>query len=268
VRLFSQSNAGKPGALRRALAEARHEIVVFLDADTLFERATIRRLVEQVTIDRVGAVAGNARVGNRRNFVTRCQALEYICGFNLDRRAYTIWNCVTVVPGAVSAFRREALDQAGGLSDDTLAEDTDLTLTLHRHGWRIAYAPDAIAWTEAPETWRALAKQRVRWAFGTMQCLWKHRDLTFNPRHPAIGFFSMPSAWFFHLILVAIVPLADGILLWSLVAGYATALWPYFAAFLVLDVLLALLACAFEGVPLGAHGSSFPCASPIAGCSH
>ena len=250
VRVFSQPNAGKSAALHRALAESRREIVIFLDADTQFERATIRKLVEELADERVGAVAGNARVGNRRNFVTRCQALEYICGYNLDRRVYTAWNCVTVVPGAVSAYRRAAIGAAGGFSHDTLAEDTDMTLTLHRLGWRIGYAPQAIAWTEAPETWRALAKQRVRWAFGTMQCLWKHRDLTFDPRHPALGFFALPSAWFFHLILVAIVPLADAILLWSLVAGYAVALWPYFAIFLALDLLLAALACALEGLPL------------------
>jgi cellulose synthase/poly-beta-1,6-N-acetylglucosamine synthase-like glycosyltransferase/peptidoglycan/xylan/chitin deacetylase (PgdA/CDA1 family)/spore germination protein YaaH len=250
VRVISQTNEGKSAALSHALAETRHEIVIFLDADTLFERATIRKLVEELADERVGAVSGNARVGNRHNFVTRCQALEYICGFNLDRRAYTAWNCVTVVPGAISAFRRAAIDEAGGFSHDTLAEDTDMTLTLHRLGWRVGYAPEAIAWTEAPESWGALAKQRVRWAFGTMQCLWKHRDLTFNLRNPALGFFAMPSAWFFHLILVAIVPLADTILLWSLVGGYATALWPYFAAFLALDLLLATLACALEGIPL------------------
>lgn len=250
VRLFSQAKAGKSAALYRAMTEARHEIVVFLDADTLFEPATIRKLMEELADPRVGAVSGNARVGNERNFVTRCQALEYICGFNLDRRAYTAWNCVTVVPGAISAFRRAAIDEAGGFSQDTLAEDTDMTLALHRLGWRVGYAPEAIAWTEAPETWHALAKQRVRWAFGTMQCLWKHRDLTFHPRHPALGFFALPSAWFFHLILVAIVPLADAILLWSLFAGYAAALWPYFAAFLVIDLLLAMLACALEGIPI------------------
>lgn len=250
VKVFSQANAGKSAALHRALAEARHEILVFLDADTMFERATIQKLVEELADQRVGAVAGRARVGNRRNFVTRCQELEYICGFNLDRRAYTAWNCVVVVPGAVSAFRHTAILEAGGFSRDTLAEDTDLTLTLHRLGWRIGYAPDAIAWTEAPETWRALAKQRVRWAFGTMQCLWKHRDLTFNPRWLALGFFALPSAWFFHLILVAIVPLADAILLWSLVVGYASSLWPYFAIFLAVDLLLATLACALDGVPM------------------
>ena len=250
VRVFSQANAGKSAALHRALAESRREIIIFLDADTHFERATIRKLVEELADERVGAVSGNARVGNRHNFVTHCQALEYVCGYNLDRRAYTGWNCVTVVPGAVSAFRRSAITAAGGFSHDTLAEDTDMTLTLQRLGWRIGYAPEAIAWTEAPETWRALAKQRVRWAFGTMQCLWKHRDLTFDPSHPALGFFALPSAWFFHLMLVAIVPLADGILLWSIVGGYAVALWPYFAAFLVLDLLLATLACALEGLPL------------------
>ena len=250
VRVISQANSGKSVALRRALTEARHEVVVYLDADTQLERATIRKLVEELADERMGAVSGNARVGNRRNFVTRCQALEYLCGFNLDRRAYTAWNCVTVVPGAISAFRRAAIDEAGGFSHDTLAEDADMTLTLHRLGWRIGYAPEAIALTEAPETWRALARQRVRWAFGTMQCLWKHRDLTFNKQHPALGFFALPSAWFFHLILVAIVPLADAILLWSLLAGYASALWPFFAAFLAIDLLLAVLACALEGVPL------------------
>jgi cellulose synthase/poly-beta-1,6-N-acetylglucosamine synthase-like glycosyltransferase/peptidoglycan/xylan/chitin deacetylase (PgdA/CDA1 family)/spore germination protein YaaH len=250
VRVLQQVNGGKSAALRRAVEAARHEVVIFLDADTLFERATIRKLVDELADPRVVAVSGNARVGNRVNFVTRCQALEYICGFNLDRRAYTRWNCVTVVPGAISAFRREVILRAGGFSHDTLAEDTDLTLTLHRLGYRISFAPEAIAWTEAPETWRALAKQRVRWAFGTMQCLWKHRDLTFNPRFGALGLFALPSIWFFHILLVAITPLADAILLWSLVAGYAATLGKYFAIFLLLDLTLATLACALERVPL------------------
>src|SRR4029434_5186892 len=126
----------------------------------------------------------------------------------------------------------------------------DMTLTLHRLGWRIGYAPEATAWTEAPETRRALVTQRVRWAFGTMQCLWKHRDLAFDPRRPALGFFALPSAWFFHVALVAIVPLADAMLLWSLIVGYASSLWPYFMTFLAVDLLLATLACALDGVPL------------------
>ncbi len=163
VRLVHQSNRGKAAALRHGVAQARHEIVVFLDADTQFQRSTLHALVQPLAHPLVGAVSGNARVGNLRTFIARFQSLEYICGFNLDRRAYTEWNCITVVPGAISALRRSAINAAGGFSDDTLAEDTDLTLTLHRLGYHIEYAPDAVAWTEAPETYVGLARQRFRW---------------------------------------------------------------------------------------------------------
>ncbi len=250
IRLVQQKNGGKSSALRRGLEEAGHPIVVFLDADTMFERGTIGAIVKPLAHPLVGAVSGHARVGNLRTFIARCQSLEYICGFNLDRRAYTEWNCITVVPGAVSAIRRSAIDVAGGFSHDTLAEDTDLTLTLHRLGYRIEYAPDAVAWTEAPETISTLAKQRFRWAFGTMQCLWKHRDLVFNLRFGALGWFSLPGIWFFQILLVAIAPFVDAVLLYSLIFGHAAAIWYYFATFLVMDIFLALLACRIEREPL------------------
>ncbi len=250
VRLVQQANAGKAAALSNAIANARHGILVFLDADTHFERQTIRALIERLDDPKVAAVSGHARVGNRRNFVTHCQCLEYVCGFNLDRRAFSEWNCITVVPGAVSAIRRSALEAAGGFSHDTLAEDTDLTLTLHRLGYRMDYSPEAIAWTEAPETWRGLAKQRFRWCFGTMQCLWKHRDMMFNPRYRALGWFSLPGIWFFQFLLVAFVPLVDFVLVFSIVTGTATDIWHYFAIFLGLDLVLAALACWMEEEPL------------------
>jgi cellulose synthase/poly-beta-1,6-N-acetylglucosamine synthase-like glycosyltransferase/peptidoglycan/xylan/chitin deacetylase (PgdA/CDA1 family)/spore germination protein YaaH len=250
VRLITQANAGKSAALRRAIANSKHGVIVFLDADTMFERTTIRLLVVEFGNPLVAAVSGHARVGNAHNFVTHSQALEYICGFNLDRRAYTEWNCVTVVPGAISAFRRSAIEAAGGFSHDTLAEDTDMTLTLQSLGFRVAYAADAVAWTEAPETWKTLAKQRFRWGFGTMQCLWKHRDLTFDPRYRALGMFALPSAWFFHFFLVAIIPFADAILLWSIFTGYASSLIGYFAIFLIMDLFLATLACWLEREPM------------------
>src|SRR5205085_3560462 len=137
----------------------------------------------------------------------------------------TEWNCITVVPGAVSALRQSAIEAAGGFSNDTLAEDTDLTLTMHRLAYRIEYAPEAVAWTEAPETFRTLAKQRFRWAFGAMQCLWKHRDLIFNPRFGALGWFSLPNIWFMQIGLVAVTPLVDALLLYSLIFGQATGIW-------------------------------------------
>lgn len=246
VRLVRQANRGKAVALQRGLSLLHHEFVVFLDADTHVQSDTLRLLVQPMNDERVVAVSGHAKVGNLRSFVARCQALEYTCGFNLDRRAYDRWNCITVVPGAISALRRSAIAGAGGLSLDTLAEDTDLTLTLHQGDNRIVYTPDAIAWTEAPETLRTLARQRFRWAYGTLQCLWKHRDKVFNWRYRALGWFSLPSVWFFQILLVALTPLVDFFLLASLPFGAWRAVLPFVVIFVAMDVILAILACLLE----------------------
>lgn len=250
IRLISQSNRGKAEALRTALQNAKNDIVVMLDADTHFQRDTLIQLIQPLQDERVGAVSGHAKVGNLRTFIAKCQSLEYICGFNLDRRAYHEWNCITVVPGAISAFRRQAIEEAGGISSDTLAEDTDLTLSLHETGYRIAYVPEAIAWTEAPETVANLAKQRFRWAFGTLQCLWKHADLLFNPSLKALGWFSLPSVWFFQIILVAFAPVIDALLIVSLILGSGSTIFLYFISFLAMDFFLACLACFMEREPM------------------
>src|SRR5207244_6260203 len=246
IRLLQQENHGKARALQRGLAAARNGIDVFIDADTQCQRDTLPRLLEPFADARIGAVSGHAKVGNLRTFIARCQALEYTCGFNLDRRAYNRWNCITVLPGAISAIRRTALDRAGGLSLDTLAEDTDLTLSLHKQRLRIVYLPAAVAWTEAPETVRALSRQRFRWAYGTLQCLWKHRDMVFNWKYRALGWFSLPSIWFFQIILVAITPAVDLFLILSLPFGAWRDLLPFVIVFLATDVILATLACILE----------------------
>jgi cellulose synthase/poly-beta-1,6-N-acetylglucosamine synthase-like glycosyltransferase len=250
VRLVRQSNRGKAEALRRGLALLQHEFVVFLDADTHLQSDTLRLLVQPLCDERVVAVSGHAKVGNLRSFIARCQSLEYTCGFNLDRRAYDRWNCITVVPGAISALRRSAITAAGGLSLDTLAEDTDLTLSLYEGENRVVYTPDAIAWTEAPETLRTLARQRFRWAYGTLQCLWKHREKVFNWRYGALGWFSLPSVWFFQILLVASTPLVDFFLLASLPFGVWSAVLPFVIVFLAMDVILATLACILERDPI------------------
>jgi cellulose synthase/poly-beta-1,6-N-acetylglucosamine synthase-like glycosyltransferase len=206
----------------------------------------------------IGAVSGHVKVGNQQTLVARFQDLEYTCGFNLDRRAYQQLDCITVVPGAASAWRRSAVTAAGGISSDTLAEDTDLTLCLHRAGYRIAYAPEAVAWTEAPESFSALARQRFRWAFGTLQCLWKHRDLVGNPRYRALGWFSLPSIWFFQILLVAISPLVDGLLIFYLFFDMKLVIFLYLFAFLAMDLLLAALACWMEGESLRAAWRILP----------
>ena len=246
VLLFTQPNSGKAAALNRALLSSRHEHIVMLDADTQFEPSTISELIKALMPKEVGAVSGHAKVGNTKSIIGKFQSLEYTCGFNLDRRAYDAWNCITVVPGAVSAFKRSAIYDTGGISYDTLAEDTDLTLNLHHCGYQIAYSSKAIAWTEAPESVLALLRQRKRWAFGTLQCLWKHRALLFSPQHPALGFFSIPSIWFCHMFLVALIPLVDVLLILSLLTGHGSLIVEYALAFLLLDLFLAIAACLLE----------------------
>jgi cellulose synthase/poly-beta-1,6-N-acetylglucosamine synthase-like glycosyltransferase len=219
VRLFRTTNIGKSGALNLGLRHAQGEVVVALDADTLFAPQTIGALAQRFHDPHLGALAGNAKVGNRINLVTRWQALEYITSQNMDRRAFASLNCITVVPGAVGAWRRGLLDQIGGFSSDTLAEDQDLTLQVRRLGYSIGYEENAIAWTEAPDTLRSLARQRFRWAFGTLQCMWKHRDALFRPRFGALGFIAMPNVWIFQILFALISPVMDLIIVYSLIAA-------------------------------------------------
>ena len=250
IRLITQTNQGKAKALRQGLAAAVHDIIVTLDADTRFTPDTIRHLVQPFKSAEVGAVSGHVRVGNQQTFIARCQALEYTCGFNLDRRAYDVLNCITVVPGAISALRKSAVLLAGGISTETLAEDTDLTLSLHRKGLQVRYAPKALAWTEAPESYADLARQRFRWAFGTLQCLWKHRDLIFKPGQRYLGWFSLPGTWFFQILLVAIAPIVDLLLIFSIFYGVGSEISLYFIVFLSIDLFLAMAACIVEKEPL------------------
>ncbi|MER6842676.1 bifunctional polysaccharide deacetylase/glycosyltransferase family 2 protein [Streptomyces platensis] len=175
VRVIRQTNAGKAAALNTGLAHARSDIVVMVDADTVFEPDAIQRLIQPLAHPAVGAVSGNTKVGNRRRLLGRWQHLEYVFGFNLDRRMFEVLECMPTVPGAIGAFRRDALMGVGGVSEDTLAEDTDLTMALWRAGWRVVYEESAVAWTEVPTSLRQLWRQRYRWCYGTIQAMWKHR---------------------------------------------------------------------------------------------
>lgn len=216
VRLLTLPNGGKAKALNSALELAKGEVIVALDADTQFEKTTVARLARWFADPEVGAVAGNAKVGNRINLVTRWQAIEYVTAQNLERRALTQFEAITVVPGAVGAWRRSALDDVRGYPVDTLAEDQDLTIAIQRKGWKVGYDVDAVAWTEAPESFAALAKQRYRWAYGTLQCLWKHRAI-FRERKPAgLALVGLPQAWLFQIIFALISPIIDLALVISL----------------------------------------------------
>ena len=260
VNVLSIPNGGKANALNVGLANARGEVVVALDADTQFERTTISRLVRWFSDPEIGAVAGNAKVGNRINMITRWQALEYIVAQNLERRALSALDTLTVVPGAVGAWRRDVLRELGGFPVDTLAEDQDLTIAIQTRGYRVQFDPTAVAWTEAPATVKGLAKQRFRWAYGTLQCLWKYRRITLNPRYGELGMIALPQVWMFQIILTTLAPVADLLLVWQLIGEWLNYLQGpsqytggnlkivaiYYCVFVVVDLVSAMVGFVLE----------------------
>jgi cellulose synthase/poly-beta-1,6-N-acetylglucosamine synthase-like glycosyltransferase len=260
IKLITIPNGGKAAALNHGLRQARGNVVVALDADTHFQKDSISKLVRWFADPAVGAIAGNAKVGNRINLITRWQALEYVTSQNLERRTLAALGCITVVPGAIGAWRRKALEKLGGFPVDTLAEDQDLTIALQKAGYTVLFDSSAIAWTEAPDTVKGLTKQRFRWAFGTLQCLWKHRDVMLRPRFGTLGFIAIPQTWLFQFLLTVIAPLVDVAFIWQLAIsglklfehqdqfdpGDLRKICLYYLAFLIVDLGSAALALAME----------------------
>jgi peptidoglycan-N-acetylglucosamine deacetylase len=262
VRIIHQVNRGKSAALNRAMAEADTEILVTIDADTEIEPDAISKLIRHFSDPGLAAVAGNVKVGNRSRWLTRWQALEYITSQNMEKRAFDLLNCITVVPGALGAWRKKAIEAAGGITADTVAEDADLTIAIRRLGWRIGYDEEAIAWTEAPETAGALIRQRFRWTFGTLQSFWKHSDTLFRPKYGTLGWIALPNIFIFQLALPLISPVIDlmffgSLILWALgqKVAHLPQIWTtadversvfFFIGFLLIDVLTCALAFCFE----------------------
>ena len=253
VHVYSKPNGGKATALNYGVQICQSEFVVCIDADTQLKSDAVTLLMNKFDNDDIGAVAGNVKVGNEVNMITKWQSIEYITSQNFDRRAFDLLNCIVVVPGAIGAFRKSAIIEAGGFTSDTLAEDCDLTMRLHRCGYKINNSSTAISYTEAPETLKQFMKQRFRWSFGVIQCFWKHRDALFNPRFRNFGMVAMPNILVFQMILPFLAPLADLILILSLLgaaAGIVVASLPhillYYIIFSVVDIAGAALAFAFE----------------------
>ncbi|KAB1986906.1 bifunctional polysaccharide deacetylase/glycosyltransferase family 2 protein [Streptomyces triticiradicis] len=245
VRVIRQENAGKPAALNNGVRKARHDIVVMMDGDTVFEPDAVHQLVQPFADPEIGAVAGNAKVGNRDTVIGAWQHIEYVMGFNLDRRMYDLLRCMPTIPGAIGAFRRDAVLEAGGMSEDTLAEDTDITIAMHRAGWRVVYQEHAKAWTEAPGSLKQLWSQRYRWSYGTMQALWKHRkSLTDRGPSGRFGRVGMPLVVLFQIVTPVFAPLIDVFTAYSMVfIDFRAALLAWLA---VLAVQLVCAAYAFR----------------------
>jgi cellulose synthase/poly-beta-1,6-N-acetylglucosamine synthase-like glycosyltransferase/spore germination protein YaaH/peptidoglycan/xylan/chitin deacetylase (PgdA/CDA1 family) len=263
VRLLTQSNHGKPSALNHGLSEATGQIIISIDADTMVDPSAISKLVRHFADPNVGAVAGNVKVENRNRWLTRWQALEYITSQNLEKRAFDLLNCIPVVPGAAGAWRTDVLRSHGGFSGDTVAEDTDLTLTIRREGSKILYDEEAIGRTEVPDTIQALIRQRFRWTFGTLQAVWKHRDAAGKPKYGTLGWIAIPNIFLFQIVLPLFSPVIDllfilTLALWALAQLRFTRLpqlWTaqdversliFFAIFMLIDLFTCIVAFALE----------------------
>jgi poly-beta-1,6 N-acetyl-D-glucosamine synthase len=257
VLVITKANGGKATALNYGINQAIHDYVVCIDADTQLKQNAITELMKKFDADgsegRVGAVAGNVKVGNEINMITKWQSIEYITSQNFDRRAFDLLNAITVVPGAIGAFRKKAIQEAGGFMMDTLAEDCDLTMRLHKIGYQVRNCNTAISYTEAPETMQQFLKQRFRWSFGIMQSFWKHRDALFNPRYKNFGMVALPNILIYQVLLPCLAPLADLLLVVSLIAagfGIIPAsighILFYYGIFTLVDIAGAAIAFRFE----------------------
>lgn len=220
VRLITQPNGGKWTALDHAVAEVETEFMAILDADSLVDPMALRHIVQPFKDPKVGGVAGTVEIGNRGNLLTAFQTLEYMHTQQVMRRAYEVFDGIIVVPGAMGAWRVKAVRDSGLVSGDTITEDADLTIAVHRAGYRIRYQEEARSYTEAPTTIRAFMRQRLRWTFGMFQVSWKHKGAVLEGR--PVGFISIVDAIWYQLITSVIYPFIDLYLLITLArVGFA-----------------------------------------------
>jgi peptidoglycan-N-acetylglucosamine deacetylase len=202
VSIYNKVNQGKSIALNYGIRKAKYEYVICVDADTIFDVNGVTELMKHFENPEVGGVAGNVQIGNANSNLTKAQQLEYSVSQNFDKESYASVNSVIVVPGPIGAWRKPVLLGAGGLHADTLAEDTDLTLRVLQQGWKIVYEPKALCYTESPETYRALIKQRNRWQFGVLQVLFKNWTMIFNPQYEFVGMFTLPLMLLHYILLI------------------------------------------------------------------
>jgi cellulose synthase/poly-beta-1,6-N-acetylglucosamine synthase-like glycosyltransferase len=258
VAVLTKPNGGKAAALNFAVERLTEDFYVGIDADTVIAPDAIARLMPHFEDPLVGAVAGNAKVGNRVNLWTRWQALEYITSQNFERRALNLFNVVTVVPGAIGAWRTAPVKTAGGYPLNTVAEDADLTMSLLEQGLKVVYEDRALAFTEAPIDAKGLMRQRFRWSFGTLQAVWKHRAAF--TKNQAMGLFALPNIVVFQMLLPLVSPFIDLMFLIGVGQYFAdryyhpeaasTAsfekLLAYFLSFMVIDFVTSAIAFSLE----------------------
>jgi cellulose synthase/poly-beta-1,6-N-acetylglucosamine synthase-like glycosyltransferase/spore germination protein YaaH/peptidoglycan/xylan/chitin deacetylase (PgdA/CDA1 family) len=250
LKIFTKVNGGKATALNFGIDNSDAEYVVCIDADTKLQQDAVSYLIAKFLNakpeENLAAVAGNVKVGNRVNWLTKWQSIEYITSQNFDRLAYANINAITVIPGAIGAFKKEIVEKLGGYSSDTLAEDCDLTVRFLREGYSIGNENRAVAVTEAPENVSQFLKQRFRWNYGILQMFWKQKETFLNPQYKGLGLWAMPNILIFQYIIPMFSPLADLLMIFGLFTENREKIFLYYLIFLLVDASLALIAFLFE----------------------
>lgn len=211
--VVDKDNGGKADAMNAGINVARAPLVCIIDADTLLESDALIRAVRPFIEEPVStiAVGGTIRIANGcrvengrvleaqlpRNFLALVQIVEYLRAFLMARLGLSRMKMLMIISGAFGLFKRSAVVDVGGFSHGTVGEDMELVVKLHRRmrdakqSYRIAYIPEPVAWTEAPENWRILGNQRSRWQRGSLETFFKHKEMFLNPRYGRIGFLGM-----------------------------------------------------------------------------
>ncbi len=251
LKLLSKPNGGKASALNYGIGNTNAEYVVCIDADTKLAPNAVsimmrHFLMKTDSLEEIGAVAGVVKVGNEVNMLTKWQNIEYITSQNFDRKGFAYANAITVVPGAIGAFKKKAIEDAGGFTTDTLAEDCDLTIRILRAGYLVTNEPKAIAYTEAPETLKMFMKQRFRWSFGVMQTFWKHSDQLFSNTNKSLGWIALPDILIFKYIIPVFSPIADVLMIFGLFTDNASKIFWYYVLFTIVDTTIAAISFLFE----------------------
>ena len=217
VKVIHQKNQGKSNALNNGIMLSKGEIIVTVDADTTLKKDSLRKISARfVKNSKLGAVAGNVKVIAENSLLNLIQGTEYTVGINLVRKAQSMLGCVMIVPGPIAALRREAIEKAGFFSNDTFAEDFDITMQILKQGYKAEYEDKAISYTDAPKNIEDFMKQRRRWYRGMLQVLDKHRNLYLSHKHGFFGIFGVPNMWFDTLSPIFNIAL----ILFALITGF------------------------------------------------
>ena len=248
VTLIQKENGGKASALNLGIQQAKGEIIITIDADTLFTSSTISHLVKNFSDPQVAAVSGNCKIGNMKNQLTIWQHIEYVTANNLDKRCFEEVNAITVVPGSNSAWRKSVLVDVGLYHSDTLAEDAELTLRILQAGYKIIYDHDAISFEECPETVKDFLKQRNRWSYGVLQTAWKHRKNIITSDNNALKYFAIPSLTFSYLLILT-SPIIDIIFIISIISN-SSSLYFFILLFYLADFSNSFIAFRIEKTSL------------------